>query len=331
VSGRIKAAVRPIALPCIHAWQRFWDNSRTTVRLGPGRLREMLLNFRFSRRALGKAVPILEDINGTRFVLYPWDRPTAGKLVRRRHDTADFRAISKLMRPGFVAFDVGANVGIHSVLLSQLCKPDGRVWAFEPVPETYWRLKETLALNRCENVATVQAAICDKTGTAEMNLFESRFSEWNSLGNPSMYGTDGNRISPTLHVKVPTQTLDQFCKSEGIEYIHFLKVDVEGFELTVFRGAAQILTERRVDCICFEISAEPLRGAGIESKDVFEALESYGYRAYRFDERLDAFTGPVTDSLDSWTNFFASWRDLRDLQKWHETREDRNWLRSVPA
>jgi hypothetical protein len=145
-----------------------------------------------------------------------------------------------------------------------------------------------------------------------MNLFEPEFSEWNTLGKPAMHRPDGRSVSPTRTIDVSAQTLDHFCDTEAIERIHFLKVDVEGYELSVFRGAQQLLKERRVDYVCFEISEEPLKGAGIESRRVFEALERHGYAAYRFKNGTQTFEGPILDTSEPWTNFFASWRDLSD-------------------
>jgi FkbM family methyltransferase len=265
-------------------------------------------------RILTAATPIVEDTHGYRFVVYPFDRPNLPDLVRRAADVADFEAIPRFVRSGDIAFDVGANIGIYSVLLSRLCGLDGRVWAFEPVPDTYWRLRETLALNRCENVIAVQSAICERDGTARMNLFDSPFSEWNSLGMPSMCNPEGGRISPHQSIEVSTCTLDEFCSREKIERVNFLKVDVEGFEVTVFQGADRLLREHRVDYVCFEISQEPLKGAGIESREVFRALETRGYSSYSFDRTTGRFCGPISDTSEEWMNFYASTRDLTNLE-----------------
>jgi FkbM family methyltransferase len=297
-------------LPVIHSWQWFWDYSRGTLPHLPNQIRERLRDFRYGRNALRQAVPILRDVHGIRFVLYPCDRPRAGRLVRRPSDVAEFRAVRRLVHAGAVAIDIGANVGIYSVLLSRLCGPDGRVWAFEPVPDTYWRLVETLALNHCENVVPLRTAICERSAAVRMNLFEQRFAEWNTLGNPSMPLGDGKRLSPEECIEVQSKTLDLFCAEKRIERINFLKVDVEGFEWAVFRGADRLLRDGRIDYICFEISQDPLKGAGSESRRVFEELEIRGYLAYRFDIQAQTFRGPVRDTSEYWTNFFASRTDL---------------------
>jgi len=147
-----------------------------------------------------------------------------------------------------------------------------------------------------------------------MNLFEPQYSAWNTLGMPKMITPEGNRVSPAKFVDVPSCTLDEFCHSEKIAKVNFLKVDVEGFERAVFQGATRLLRERRVDCICFEISQEPLKGAGVSSRSIFEALEVHGYLAYRFDEANGSFHGPIQDTSEYWENFYASWIDLSQIR-----------------
>lgn len=301
----LPAPIRSLGRPLLHVWQRRRDAWRTT-----SYARELE---RDRRNILSHATPIVQDIHGCRFVVYPFDRPNLPNLARRVADVSDFEAIPRLVRPGDMAFDVGANIGIYSVLLSQLCGATGRVWAFEPVPDTYWRLRETLVLNRCVNVAAVQSAVCEKDGVARLNLFDPEFSEWNTLGTPAIR-REGSLISPHESIDVPACTLDEFCSREKIERVNFLKVDVEGFELAVFRGADRLLKEGRVDYLCFEISQEPLKGAGIESRQVFEFLKTHGYSSYRLDRATGKFCGPIRDTSEEWMNFYASAQDLTNFK-----------------
>lgn len=269
-----------------------------------------------NRRAMLRKLPVvMQDTYGFRFILYPWDLPSWEQLVQRAHDKADLQAISMLVQKGDVVFDVGAHVGEYSVYLSRLCGEEGRVFAFEPVAETYWMLRETLVLNRCENVHPVQKAMCDKVGSAEMHLFEPRFSAWNSLGKPSMLSPEGRRLSPRESLAVSTETMDHFCSIEQIEHIDFLKIDVEGFEKLVFLGSSRMLRARHIDYICFEISQDPLKGAGLTSRDVFDVLREYEYLAYSFDEPSSRFLGPIEDTSEEWRNFYASWRDLSEIRR----------------
>jgi len=295
---------RPPARKVLSYWHNFYDRSRSKWR-----------GYRDSRKALRHATMIVQDVYNIRFVVYSWDRPNLPTLIRHSQDVAELTAMRLLVQPGDTALDVGANLGLYSILLSRLCGPTGHVWAFEPVPDTCWRLRESLALNRCENVTPVQAAVCEKSGTVLINVYEPRFAEWNMLGVAPPRSANGKMVRPCQSIDVPSLTLDEFCDTQRIERISFLKVDVEGFELSVFRGAERLLREHRVDYICFEFANELLKTAGVEGRRVFEELEAHGYLAYRFDKTAGKFQGPIQDSSEIWTNFFASWRDLSGLDE----------------
>lgn len=261
---------------------------------------------------LDRSVPIIQDAYGYRFAVYPYDRPNLLNLACHPADVAELKAIPRLIRSGDIAIDVGAHIGLYSILFSRLCGPRGHVWAFEPAPETYWRLRETLVLNRCENVVPVQAAVCDEDGTATMSLFDPSCAEWNTLARPEI-DPSGRKVQSLPSVQVSSLTLDRFCERENISHINFLKVDVEGYESSVLAGAAELLRNHRVDFLCFEISQRPLVNAGFRSHDVFAALERHGYFSYALDKESGAFSGPVHDTQENWANFFASPNDLRKL------------------
>ena len=263
------------------------------------------------REALRRKEPaVVEDAFGFRFVLYPYDRPQALALLEREHDRALLRAMTRLVRPGDVVFDVGAHVGEISVPAARLCGPSGKVFAFEPVAESCARLRENLKLNGCENIHVEPLAVGERAGTVQMNVFPAAYSAWNSMGRPVYAGADNVPVATSTRVDVPCTTLDEFCESKGIERVEFLKVDVEGYECEVFRGAARMLRERRIETICFEISQIPLKGAGRTAREVFLALETAGYTTYSYDETSGVFQGPVHDSDEFWANYFASWKQM---------------------
>src|SRR3979490_265083 len=97
--------------------------------------------------------------------------------------------------------------------LAACAGPRGTYGLLSQFTDTYWRLRETLALNRCANVSPMESAVCDKEGIVQMNLFEPQNSEWNILGTPSMSGRRGKRILPCRSVDVAALTLDQFCNT----------------------------------------------------------------------------------------------------------------------
>jgi FkbM family methyltransferase len=289
---RLRKACRAVTPPWLERWQEW----------------------RVLHSAAKNAPVVLQDNFDIRFILYPWARPHAHILLNRTTDTAPSKAMSLLIRPGDVVFDVGAHIGRYSVLAHRLSGAEGMVFSFEPVPDTFWMLRETLALNRCCNVTAVPRALCDEVGSVTINLFELKHSSWNTLGLPTMSTPDRKQVCPSTSMVVPSDTIDHFCGTEGIDRINFLKVDVEGFEKSVFAGAGRYLRERRIDYICFEVSQAPLEGAGVTAREVFQVLEAHGYSIWQFNEASSTFVGPVHDSSEYWANYYASWLDLSILR-----------------
>ncbi|MGH8260182.1 MAG: FkbM family methyltransferase, partial [Steroidobacteraceae bacterium] len=148
--------------------------------------------------------------------------------------------------PGEIAIDVGANLGWYSVLLTRLSDPGARIFAFEPDPETYGLLCRNLATNGASAVTAVNAALGETAGSAVLHRYRSRNNGRHTL----VPGADARGGS----CEVPVQTLDSFCESQGLggARVRFLKIDVEGFEYFVLRGATHLL--RRCDCVLLELN-----------------------------------------------------------------------------
>ena len=128
--------------------------------------------------------------------------------------------VASLIRPGMVAFDVGADVGYYTLLLARGVGPKGRVIAFEPNPFNLTYLKEHLRLNKIGNVEIVEAAVSDREGVAF-------FSGEGAMGKLSQTG------APTKIVQ-----LDNYPRPD------FIKMDIEGEETAALHGSANILAER---------------------------------------------------------------------------------------
>jgi len=133
---------------------------------------------------------------------------------------------ASLVGPGDVCFDLGANVGLYTLLMA---KRAARVVAFEPVPRNIRYLHRMVELNRLDNVLIVPLAVSDREGVAALDPGE----------NPTV-----GRLDDTGRQPVGTVTIDGFAARFGLSPT-VLKIDVEGAELAVLRGAASLLRERR--------------------------------------------------------------------------------------
>ena len=170
-----------------------------------------------------------------------------------------------LLREGMIVLDIGANVGFFSLLIAQRVGRIGRVYAFEPVPSIFVRLKENIALNGFENIVPVPIAISSYSGKTNMTVY---------YGASSLF----RRVSDEF-VEVPTERLDDFVEREGIERVDAIKLDVEGAELHVIRGADKTI-RRFKPIMMVEINPDTLKAAGTTPQELFETIVSYGYKAH---------------------------------------------------
>ena len=176
----------------------------------------------------------------------------SGELVRvlpeHRYlswNPAEYAAFRGTVRSGSVALDVGANVGAYAVLLGQWVGASGRVYAFEPSPVAFRGLVRHIELNARDGVVTpVAAAVADRDGTGDLIVA-------GTAGESRLAG--GVERGRTL--SVPTVTIDSFCAREGLQP-SFIKIDVEGAELAVLRGARETI-RRGGDALALFVELHP--------------------------------------------------------------------------
>lgn len=251
---------------------------------------------------------VISDNWGMRFLYYPTDSESVEVVTTKDFYKSELLAIKKLIKKGDITVDIGANIGMFSVYLSLVVGDRGQVYAFEPVRDTYHRMLENLAINRCENVLPYRQAVSNKVGKSTMNIFPEGYGAWNTFGRPNF-----GEIKPVGKENVPTTTVEHFCRQNKISNIDFLKIDVEGYEKDVLEGAKRMLASNKIKYLSFEISEIPLKGAGRKGRDVFDFLKSFGYSAYEFNPETNKFTGPVLDSDAYYQNYYASKKDMTKL------------------
>jgi len=138
----------------------------------------------------------------------------------------------RLLQPGMTVVEVGANIGAHTVELSQLVGPAGAVHAFEPQRIAFQTLCANLALNGCANVFAHQAAIGAAPGEILVPFLPPHQPA--NFGGLSLLGaTEGERV--------PLRTLDTL----GLAACHLLKLDLEGMEIEALQGGAALVRQFR--------------------------------------------------------------------------------------
>lgn len=177
--------------------------------------------------------------------------------------------------PGATVLDLGAHIGLFSVLLARAVGPSGRVVSFEPAPGTAAVLRRTVTYNDLDAVVSVrQAALAGQGG--DVDLFETGddCSNANSL-------VPSDRTRGT--VRVNATTLDDVVAGEGLT-VAVVKMDIEGAELEALEGASALLSDQR-PAMTIEVHPPQLRAGGRGPEEVFDLLVGHGYVVCEGDRR----------------------------------------------
>jgi FkbM family methyltransferase len=211
----------------------------------------------------------------------------------------DLDLFQKLINPGNVVFDIGANIGHHTVFFSSLVGEEGRVFAFEPQQEIFRFASANLALNGCRNTTLMQCCLGDEVGKVQMAPIS--YEETNNFGALSVASSK----HPSGGEEVPVQTLDGLISEGTIEIsrIDFIKIDVQSFELFVLKGAEQSIMRFKPK-IFLEIAPHWMKIAGYDYKIIYELLSKYGYEFHHYDEGagvvsgIRQWSGQITEEWD---------------------------------
>jgi FkbM family methyltransferase len=179
------------------------------------------------------------------------------------------------LRDGMTVFDAGANVGDLTMLFSRFVGRAGRVHAFEPSGEGFERLSAVCRAASLDNVTANRLALAEREGTVRLHVYGGAHLSWTTLAARPLEDY-GIAVKPAGVEEVPATTVELYCERHGIGQIDLLKVDVEGAELQVMRGAERLLREGRVRCLTFEFGQTTFdMGNSPEAVEAF--LDGVGY------------------------------------------------------
>jgi FkbM family methyltransferase len=175
--------------------------------------------------------------------------------------------VRQYLKPGMTFVDVGANVGYYTLLAASLVGNCGRVLAFEPSPYAFERLVDAITRNNLSQVCAIQSGLSD--GSGERRLFLP-----SELGNhsPSMVPNGGGRP-----INVSVQQLDDWLAEHDVDCVDLMKIDVEGFEPNVIKGAAKCIQQGKVRAILCEFNKYWLETNGSSSSLLYDLLTSFGF------------------------------------------------------
>ena len=181
--------------------------------------------------------------------------------------------LSKIVHKQMNILNIGANIGIFSILLSDLVGDDGKVFAFEPFPENINFLKRNIKENNCENLTVIPKAVSSKSGKSQLFLKES--STWHFLSS--------SKSSEFKSITVDTISVDDFLKHKSIKP-DLIMMDAEGSELDIFDGMHETISKTSKISIICEYNPYALEQAGTDGTNFLEKISQLGFQINLIDE-----------------------------------------------
>ncbi len=193
------------------------------------------------------------------------------ELIYNEFEKMEMEFVKRLLRRDMTVVDVGAHHGLYTLLASKRVGWDGHVVAIEPSPRECARLEKHLQLNRCSNVELVACAAGEDPGEADLYLVDG-FQDWcNSLRPPAI-----EESAKTVRVQV--RRLDDILSELEISKVDFVKLDVEGAELSVLYGAMKLLHRDSRPAMLVEVQDVRTRQWGYAAREILQFLIRMDYQ-----------------------------------------------------
>lgn len=200
------------------------------------------------------------------------------RMISERYEESEMKVVMDIIKPGFTAIDVGANIGIYSLVMAKLVGYHGKVVSFEPATESFASLIDHIQRNGLRNIVSpYQLLVGDKCG--KCFFVEEGTNGTNRIGGSPF---QSQRAKTVLKEMI---TLDEFFIKEGISP-DFIKIDVEGYEMSVLKGAHNILRSKRCPILC-ELHPSYWNELGYNWDGLKQFLHALGYDIFMVDELMD--------------------------------------------
>lgn len=208
-----------------------------------------------------------------------------GRLLywRGAHEWAPIMALRNIIKNGFTCIDIGANQGEYTLWMAKLAGANGQVISFEPLTKMFKQLSENIALNKsmANRIIPIKKGLSDKESELPIYSVNADSKYADNEGMPSLFPTSSKN---TFVENILLSTLDIELNKLNIQKVDFIKVDVEGAELSVLKGAFNTLSKFK-PILLIEFNEATFKAAGYTSIDIFNFLNQFGYKFYLIGTR----------------------------------------------
>ena len=209
-------------------------------------------------------------------------------------DETDYFWMSRFLREGDSFIDVGANIGIVSIIAARIVGEAGCVYAIEALPQTREALEKNIDLNKIQNIKVVAAALLDEDRTVE--IFASNDG---NIGGSSISAVGDKAIG----ISVSGRSLNSLQDEGIITKCDVMKMDIEGAEMLALRGMSNLFSTGKPRGVMIEISETLLKQFDTQPEEILSFFEDLGYEWYSTSRK--GFTKFCRSELRSFNNLWA--------------------------
>ena len=178
--------------------------------------------------------------------------------------------LKKILKPGDVFLDLGANVGYFSLLVANNF-PSVKITSFEPVTALFQFMNENISLNNIKNISAINTAVGEKNEEKELFVSSPDNAGMSSFQQPENYSGKKERVKVV--------TIDDWFKTSGLPKIDLIKIDIEGSELAALKGMKEVLQKQK-PVLMVEINPETLKMFNLKPLDIYDYLKQFNFEGF---------------------------------------------------
>lgn len=210
-------------------------------------------------------LPVIVEIDKQiKCICYPTSSCGGLIIYSKFYEFPEMMFTKKILNDKSIFFDVGANIGIYTLLAATKIKK-GKIYAFEPVDEALDILYQNIRINNLNNkVEVIEKVVSDKSGMEKFTI--QNISEYSRISTDRSAG-----------VSIPSVKIDDFCKKNDIKFIDLIKIDVEGAEMKVLRGGENYMKNGKIGVLIIELST-------VNPEETLNYIRQFNYSIFEIDK-----------------------------------------------
>lgn len=233
--------------------------------------------------------------------IYYYKDSILSRYIYKGFEKDEIIFLCKYLKQGDTFLDLGANIGLFSLYAAEIVTETGNIHSFEPTPKTYSRLIENIELNNFQNIIiTNNIGLSSNNGVLKLNVSTDGHDAWNTFVQQSEMKFENN-------IEISVEKLDDYLDSKKLspDKIAFVKMDVEGWEMEVVKGAKKLLQDNNAPIFMVEFTESNLFAAGTNCYELYDVFASYGYKWYTYDVVKNLLLEDIKRIHYPYNNLFA--------------------------